>query len=150
MSSLSASISTAPLRATGLAFTATVIGIVASPWPDVRSALIHDPSTLIVHWHSREVPTATVLVPPEEANDAEESVAETAHLLEVGATTDVDAVDEPHAHSPVVLRRKKVMVRHTRTRLATRLPRFKLAAWIRLADFQIDRRGCFRCQSVAC
>ncbi len=82
--------SSAAVRAPGVGFAATENEMFASPWPfcppDSDTQLVSEATD---HVQSRVVDTAIVPVPPAAGKEDGDVVAETAHLLEEGATTEV-------------------------------------------------------------
>src|SRR5690349_18413297 len=80
-----------PDRVTGAGFAATLYGIDASPWPFAAAAReIQAESLAADQVQSRSVATETVPLPPPAVNEDGLLLTEIAHLLEVGAVTEVD------------------------------------------------------------
>jgi hypothetical protein len=89
-----------PDRGAGAGFAATVYGIDASPWPFAAAASeIQDESLAADQLQSRSVETETVPLPPFAVNDEGLLLTEIAHLLEVGAVSEVDDDVQPAAAS---------------------------------------------------
>jgi hypothetical protein len=80
-----------PERGAGAGFAATLYGIDASPWPFAAAASdIHGASTAADQLQSRAAMTETVPLPPFAVNEDGLLLTEIAHLLEVGAVSEVD------------------------------------------------------------
>src|SRR5688572_11402524 len=72
----------APVRCTGSALAPTLYWIVPSPWPEVPPTRVSQAASLeAVHWHSREVWTAMLPVPPLAGSVEPGAPRVTAHLL---------------------------------------------------------------------
>jgi hypothetical protein len=80
-----------PDRADGTGFAATAYGIAASPCPAASAlSVIHDASAAADHVQSRAVEMDTVPDPPPAVKDDGVLLTLIAHLLELGAVTEVE------------------------------------------------------------